>query len=1052
MAAPMREGAPAGGARPAPHAHPANFEYDDNEWDIGIGDLIIDLDADIEKTDEAGGMAARAEPDAQRTALKMKIKRTKPGTKSSEAKHEIVKSNEMNGEPKASVPAQAAPPAAAKRGSGGHRRDKARDKHHHPHPPHDVNGVARVPPPPNAPGPPAPPPHPSAPPAPAPHAAHAPHAPHAAPAKPEPRPATAPRLDNKPPAPAPPAPAAPAPAPPPAPAPVQHPPHAHHTSHATHAPSTPSKPEPDDSRQENHSSQPPAKKQKTEPKETAEVCVGTSVGTITEPDCLGPCEPGTSVTLEGIVWHETEGVLVVNVTWRGKTYVGTLLDCTRHDWAPPRFCDSPTEELDARTPKGRAKRGRGAAPTDMTNFTETRSSVHSKLRNGGAKGRRALPSPTPFTPPRPDSKRKRTSEAEERPPTPKAKRPPPTPSSPPPDPVLLECPEPNCSKKYKHANGLKYHRSHAHGSPDDDDKDGSSSEQEEPAAEPASPARPPSAPATPATPVKSPTPAKSPEAKVDKSPEKSPEKPEVDAESPQQPRFAEEFITASEPPPVVDRPQTPPQPPATPPDALPTLQPTQFKVKPRSALMAEERKSTESPAEESPGKKRARRSPTPGVRSPAYSDISDDAAPPDAPPDDPAHRPFPVYHQFYGQPSYMPPSHPPPVLPQSSDKGKEDLSKGDPKGDLKDGKPDNGPQKVLPQHFYPYNYVPNFPYNVEPGGPPPGPPLEDKSKDSDRSKTTPSPLDKSKQQRPPDGKENPARPNDNHQILKESIEMKAQMGPYAFQRPPLGRDEELRRYYMNFDQRRKEGGNESKPPGMAAGASGPAGPGSRPPPQPAHKQPPKDKDDKPKEEVKTEPLPPDQHYPPYGRDRYPKVKQEGQKPTTETQGPPPPPTSQYYLPPYMQPGHYGALPFDPMYRAPLSPMLVSGFGGGWSVPRYHAPEDLSRPAGAKLDLMPGVAGPGAQHPPNFAYGGAPHKIHELQEHAKSPQSKPRAEAPKEPAPPPRSPRSPPPQRHVHTHHHTHVGLGYPLYPPPYPAAAVLASTQAVVNSFPTPPK
>jgi len=37
------------------------------------------------------------------------------------------------------------------------------------------------------------------------------------------------------------------------------------------------------------------------------VCVGTSVGTITEPDCLGPCEPGTSVTLEGIVWHETGG-------------------------------------------------------------------------------------------------------------------------------------------------------------------------------------------------------------------------------------------------------------------------------------------------------------------------------------------------------------------------------------------------------------------------------------------------------------------------------------------------------------------------------------------------------------------------------------------------------------------------------------------------------------------------------------------------------------------------------------------------------------------------
>ncbi|XP_045501669.1 zinc finger protein 608-like [Colias croceus] len=998
MAAPMREGAPAGGARPAPHAHP-NFEYDDNEWDIGIGDLIIDLDADIEKTDEAGGMAARAEPDAQRTALKMKIKRTKPGTKSSEAKHEIVKSNEMNGEPKTT----AATPPAAKRGSGGHRRDKARDKHHHPHPPHDVNGVARVPPPPNAPGPPAPPPAP-APAAPHPHAPHAPHPPHAphAPApKPEPRPA-APRVEPKPPAPTPP-PAAPAPAPAPPPPPAPAP------------PASPAKPEPDDSRQEAHNAQPPAKKQKTETKETAEVCVGTSVGTITEPDCLGPCEPGTSVTLEGIVWHETEGgVLVVNVTWRGKTYVGTLLDCTRHDWAPPRFCDSPTEELDARTPKGRgAKRGRGANPTDMTNFTETRSSVHSKLRNGGAKGRRALPSPTPFTPPRPDSKRKRNSEAEERPPTPKAKRPPPTPSSPPPDPVLLECPEPNCSKKYKHANGLKYHRSHAHGTPDDEDKDGSSSEQEETTVEPASPARPPSEPATPATPVKSPTP-KSPEEKSDKSPEKSPEKPEP-VESPPQPRF-EEFATTPEPPPVVERQQTPPPPATPPPEALPTLQPTQFKVKPRSALMpSEERKSTESPPDESPGKRRARRSPTPGVRSPAYSDISDDTAPAEGPPDaDPAHRPFPVYHQYYGQPPYLPPTHPPTAPPPASDKVKEDLSKGDPKADLKDGKQDGGPQKVLPQHFYPYNYVPNFPYNVE-TGPPPGPPLDDKAKDMDRSKTTPSPLDK-KQPRT-DGKENPSRPNDNHQILKESIEMKAQMGPYAYQRPPHAREEELRRYYMSLEQRRKEGG-EGKPGGAGGGGAG-SGPGGAPPrAQPAHK--PKDKDDKPKEEVK--------------------VKQEGQKPTTETQGPPPPPTSQYYLPPYMQGPHYGALPFDPVYRAPLSPMLVGGFGGGWSVPRYHAPEDLSRPgAPAKLELLPG-------HAP-YAYPHAPHKIHELQEHAKSPQGKPpRAEPPKEP------PRSPPPQRHVHTHHHTHVGLGYPLYPPPYPAAAVLASTQAVVNSFPTPPK
>lgn len=52
---------------------------------------------------------------------------------------------------------------------------------------------------------------------------------------------------------------------------------------------------------------PPLKKIKCDSKDMVDVCVGTSVGTITEPDCLGPCEPGTSVTLEGIVWHETEG-------------------------------------------------------------------------------------------------------------------------------------------------------------------------------------------------------------------------------------------------------------------------------------------------------------------------------------------------------------------------------------------------------------------------------------------------------------------------------------------------------------------------------------------------------------------------------------------------------------------------------------------------------------------------------------------------------------------------------------------------------------------------
>ena len=32
----------------------------------------------------------------------------------------------------------------------------------------------------------------------------------------------------------------------------------------------------------------------------------TDAATLTEPDALGPCEPGTAVNLEGIVWHETD--------------------------------------------------------------------------------------------------------------------------------------------------------------------------------------------------------------------------------------------------------------------------------------------------------------------------------------------------------------------------------------------------------------------------------------------------------------------------------------------------------------------------------------------------------------------------------------------------------------------------------------------------------------------------------------------------------------------------------------------------------------------------
>ena len=37
-----------------------------------------------------------------------------------------------------------------------------------------------------------------------------------------------------------------------------------------------------------------------------DAAVITEMATMTDPDCLGPMDPGASVSLEGIVWHETE--------------------------------------------------------------------------------------------------------------------------------------------------------------------------------------------------------------------------------------------------------------------------------------------------------------------------------------------------------------------------------------------------------------------------------------------------------------------------------------------------------------------------------------------------------------------------------------------------------------------------------------------------------------------------------------------------------------------------------------------------------------------------
>ncbi|KAM9250649.1 zinc finger protein 608 isoform 1-T1 [Cariama cristata] len=238
---------------------------------------------------------------------------------------------------------------------------------------------------------------------------------------------------------------------------------------------------------------------------TRSVGVNTcEVGVVTEPECLGPCEPGTSVNLEGIVWHETEeGVLVVNVTWRNKTYVGTLLDCTKHDWAPPRFCESPTSDLEMRGGRGRGKRARSSAATAVpgsdASFAESRGLQNKNRGGANGKGRRgSLNTSGRRTPPNcsmdevkasPSSTNKRktkppmeldlNSSSED---NKSGKRvrtnsrsTPTTPQGKPEttfldqgcsSPVLIDCPHPNCNKKYKHINGLRYHQAHAHLDPE----------------------------------------------------------------------------------------------------------------------------------------------------------------------------------------------------------------------------------------------------------------------------------------------------------------------------------------------------------------------------------------------------------------------------------------------------------------------------------------------------------------------------------------------------------------------------------------------------------
>lgn len=196
---------------------------------------------------------------------------------------------------------------------------------------------------------------------------------------------------------------------------------------------------------------------------------------MTEPESLGNCEPGTAVKLQGIVWQETDkgGLLMLNVNWKGKTYVGTLLDChiplEEHKWGPPG---------EVLADKARGKRGgrcsRSRTPPVRIPIRKSNKAVNHKnnaraklfsmpvsplakdnVKENGhtSKNRKHFNENDETTAEESDMTNKDEDSDENNPAEPDTL----SPTS-----RLIECPKPDCAKKFRDLNALKYHLSYAH--------------------------------------------------------------------------------------------------------------------------------------------------------------------------------------------------------------------------------------------------------------------------------------------------------------------------------------------------------------------------------------------------------------------------------------------------------------------------------------------------------------------------------------------------------------------------------------------------------------
>jgi len=131
---------------------------------------------------------------------------------------------------------------------------------------------------------------------------------------------------------------------------------------------------------------------------------------------------GTPVSLPATVWYEDkDGLLVVNVTWRGRTYVGTLMDSTK-------------SEHIAEQSGGRTRQSQGKAKEDSKRVEEEEEEEE-PLPEKSLRERKT-------NKPKVKVKREKSKEKEVM------------------EKKMYRCEK--CDKEYKYPSGLSYHNKHTH--------------------------------------------------------------------------------------------------------------------------------------------------------------------------------------------------------------------------------------------------------------------------------------------------------------------------------------------------------------------------------------------------------------------------------------------------------------------------------------------------------------------------------------------------------------------------------------------------------------